>query len=187
MPSVRVITGTAKGRKLQSLKGQKTRPTADRVKESLFSILGDRVRAGWFLDLYAGSGAIGIEALSRGASGAIFIDNSRAAVRILKGNLDRVDLESKAEVYATDVLRGIAALAARDMEFSCIFLDPPYDQGKVTPTLMALSQACLVAADTIVVAEHSQGETVPEQVDSLDKVRVQVYGDTVLSFFRCRG
>lgn len=180
---MRVITGTAKGRRLQSLKGQRTRPTADRVKESMFAILGQQATAGWFLDLYAGSGAIGIEALSRGAPGAIFIDSSPAATQVIRANLKRVELLDKAEVYTTDVFRGLAALSSRNMEFGCIFLDPPYGQDKVQSTLVAVSRIQLIADNALVIAEHHRDETVPEKVDGLARVRIQRYGDTVLSFF----
>ncbi|NMB24715.1 MAG: 16S rRNA (guanine(966)-N(2))-methyltransferase RsmD [Firmicutes bacterium] len=180
---MRVITGTARGRRLQSLKGQKTRPTQDRVKESLFSILGTVMVEGDFLDLYAGSGSIGIEALSRGAPKAVFVEKNKTAVQVIKSNLVHVGLEHKAEVYATDVFRGIGALIAREREFSCIFLDPPYDQDMVVPTLVAL-KAPLVTSQTIIVAEHSRLEVSPEHVGPFVRIRQQVYGDTVLSFFR---
>ena len=180
--SMRVITGVAKGRRLESVSGRKTRPTADRVKESLFSILGERVLTGRFLDLYAGSGAIGIEALSRGAPGAVFVDNSRAAIQVIKGNLQRVGLADHAEVHNTDVSRAIAILAKRDIQFGCIFMDPPYGQGKIMETLLAISRVGLAGADTLVIVEHSRDEPVPERIETLRRIRIQKYGDTEISF-----
>lgn len=179
---MRVITGTARGRRLQSLKGHKTRPTQDRVKESLFSILGSLIGEDDFLDLYAGSGSIGIEALSRGAPKAVFVEKNRAAIQVIRANLQHAGLDNKAEVYMTDALRGLGALSAAGREFGCIFLDPPYDEDMVVPTLAAL-KAPLVASHTVIIAEHSKTESCPGHVGDLVKTREQVYGDTVLSFF----
>ncbi len=179
---MRVVAGIAKGRRLKSVRGQKTRPTADRVKESLFSILGDKVSQGRFLDLYAGSGAIGIEALSRGAPRAVFVDNSRAAAQVLRGNLERVGLSQLAEVHVQDVRRAIAALANRGLEFGCIFMDPPYVQDKVMETLVAVDKTGLAGANTLVIVEHSRKERVAEKVGSLERIRVQTYGETEISF-----
>jgi 16S rRNA (guanine966-N2)-methyltransferase len=179
---MRVITGIAKGRRLESVKGLRTRPTADRVKESLFSILGDRVSNAPFLDLFAGSGAIGIEALSRGAPKAVFVDNAKAAVQVIRRNLQRVGLASFAEIYNIDVKRAIAILAKRELEFGCIFMDPPYAQGKVVETLIAVGKSGLIGTDTLIVAEHCRSESVPEKIDILRRVRVQTYGDTEISF-----
>jgi 16S rRNA (guanine966-N2)-methyltransferase len=180
---VRVIAGIAKGRRLQSVRGQRTRPTADRVKESLFSILGDKVTEGWFLDLYAGSGAIGIEALSRGASGAIFVENRRAAVAVIHTNLRQAGFTHLAEVYHGDVGRAIAILAKRELELGCIFMDPPYGQGQVVESLMAIGQGGLAGENTLVIAEHGRGESIPDTIGTLRRIRVQRYGDTEISFF----
>ncbi|NLA58478.1 MAG: 16S rRNA (guanine(966)-N(2))-methyltransferase RsmD [Firmicutes bacterium] len=180
---MRVITGIAKGRKLESVKGLKTRPTSDRVKESLFSILGEKAAAGRFLDLYAGSGAIGIEALSRGAPGAVFVDNSKAAVQAIRKNLERVGLADLAEVYQTNVERAIPILARRKLAFGCIFLDPPYLSGKAVTTLEAIDCHGLAGPETLVIVEHGKQEQLPERIGSLVLHRVQSYGDTAISFF----
>ncbi|NLY52232.1 MAG: 16S rRNA (guanine(966)-N(2))-methyltransferase RsmD [Firmicutes bacterium] len=179
---MRVITGIAKGYRLESVKGLKTRPTSDRVKESLFSILGERVAAGRFLDLYAGSGAVGIEALSRGAPAAIFVDNSRAAVQVIRRNLERVGLAELAEVYQADVERAISILARRKLDFGCIFLDPPYLSGKAAAALAAIDRLNLAGPETLVIVEHGKQEKLPEQIGSLKLHRVQSYGDTEISF-----
>jgi len=180
---MRVITGSAKGRKLETVKGLKTRPTSDRVKESLFAILGEKVTQGRFLDLYAGSGAVGIEALSRGAPAAIFIDNSRAAVQVIRRNLERVGLAELAEVHLVDVERAVSILAKRKLDFACIFLDPPYLSGKVVETLTAIDGYQLAGAETLVIAEHGRREELPALIGNLRLCRVQIYGDTALSFF----
>ncbi|MGI6567123.1 MAG: 16S rRNA (guanine(966)-N(2))-methyltransferase RsmD [Firmicutes bacterium] len=179
---MRVIAGAAKGRRLDSVKGLKTRPTSDRVKESLFSILGERVAMGRFLDLYAGSGAVGIEALSRGAPAAVFVDHSRAAVQVIRRNLERTGLAELAEVYQTNVERAVSILAKRRLDFACIFLDPPYSSGRAAGTLAAIDQSSLAGPDTLVIVEHGRQEEVPERVGSLRLCRVQAYGDTKISF-----
>lgn len=178
-----MIAGVAKGRRLQSVKGQETRPTADRVKESLFSILGDKVTEGWFLDLYAGSGAIGIEALSRGAPGAVFVENRQAAVAMIHTNLRQIGFTHLAKVYHTNVGRAIAILANRELEFGCIFMDPPYGQGQVAESLEAISQGGLAGESTLIMAEHGRGESIPDIIGTLRRIRVQRYGDTEISFF----
>ena len=180
---VRVITGIAKGYRLESVKGLKTRPTSDRVKESLFSILGDKAAAGMFLDLYAGSGAIGIEALSRGAPAAVFVDYSRAAVQVIRRNLERVGLAELAEVHKADVERAISLFARRKLDFGCIFLDPPYLSGRAQAALAAIDRSNLAGPETLVIVEHAKQEKLPERVGNLELCRVQSYGDTEISFF----
>ena len=180
---VRVITGSAKGRRLQSVKGQKTRPTADRVKESLFSILGGKIREGWFLDLYAGTGAIGIEALSRGAPGAVFVESQRAAVAVIHANLKQVGFHHLAQVYQIDVQRAIPMLAKSELEFTCIFMDPPYGKGQVAESLGAIAGQGLARENTLIIAEHERDEPIPDTIETLKRLRVQRYGDTEVSFF----
>ena len=148
----------------------------------MFAILGQQATAGGFSIIcrFRSNRYRGIE--SRGP-GAIFIDSSPAATQVIRANLKRVELLDKAEVYTTDVFRGLAALSSRNMEFGCIFLDPPYGQDKVLSTLVAVSRIQLIADNALVIAEHHRDETVPEKVDGLARVRIQRYGDTVLSFF----
>lgn len=181
---MRVITGSARGRRLKSVKGSTTRPTTDRVKESLFAILGTTVTAGAFLDLYAGTGGVGIEALSRGAPWAVFLDHNRRSTRVIRENLRLTGLENRAEVYTVDVYRGIEILGKRKLKFNVVFLDPPYAEHRAVPTLLALSRAQVVAETGTVVAEHGRGEKIPSRAGSFFLEKSKTYGDTVLSFWR---
>lgn len=182
---MRVIAGSAGGRRLKSLPGQSTRPTADRIKESLFAILGGRVAAARFLDLFAGTGSIGIEALSRGAMQAVFVDKGEPAVRVIRDNLELTGLAAQAEVLRLDVSRAVARLAGAGRQFDLIFLDPPYEAGRVLPTLLAIARSGVLAPGACLIAEHSRREEVPVTNGAgLDLRRQEKYGDTVLTFWR---
>ncbi|MGI5839149.1 MAG: 16S rRNA (guanine(966)-N(2))-methyltransferase RsmD [bacterium] len=184
MECMRVIAGTAGRRRLKTLPGRATRPTADRVKESLFAILGGRVAAARFLDLFAGTGNIGIEALSRGAAQAVFVEANEPAVRIIRANLELTGFAAQAEVLRLDVSKAIAGLAGDGRQFDLIYLDPPYEAGRVLPTLQLVARSGILAPGALLIAEHSRREDVPE-AESAGIVlrRREKYGDTVLTFW----
>ncbi|MCR4400694.1 MAG: 16S rRNA (guanine(966)-N(2))-methyltransferase RsmD, partial [Syntrophomonadaceae bacterium] len=142
---MRVIAGKAKGRKLKAPAGLDTRPMTDRIKESLFSILGARVPGSRVLDLFAGSGAVGIEALSRGAAWAVFVDRDARAVGVLKENLGTCGMDPAAEVYRSDVQRALQVLEERGCRFDLVFLDPPYAQVRGAGDLLRERLAALRA------------------------------------------
>ena len=153
---MRVIAGTARSLPLKTVKGDATRPTTDRIKETLFNMLNPYVPGARFLDLFAGSGGIGIEALSRGAVHAVFVDNQKEAVKCITENLQFTRLLDKAEVMSCDVMTAILRLSDRREEpFDVIFLDPPYDNGLEEEVLRALSKSPLVNEDTLIVFEAS--------------------------------
>ncbi len=181
---MRVITGTAKGRRLKALKGRETRPTSDRTKESLFNIIGSRIINAKFLDLYAGTGAIGIEAISRGANTALFIEKNPHAVRIIKNNLDLTGLADRAEVLCLDADRAIELLSAKERGFDIIFIDPPYLRGFINKSLSKINNSKLLAPGGLIVTESSKLEVLPKQVGQLIMFRQEKYGDTVLSFYQ---
>ena len=147
---MRVISGTAKGHKLFSPPGHKTRPTGDRMKEDLFNILAPEVKGALFLDLYCGSGAIGIEALSRGAESAVFVDSSKAAISAARANLEKTRLIDRARFMHMPVE---SALEAFDAPFDMIFIDPPYTSGDLGPALRLINQRGLLSENGILVAE----------------------------------
>lgn len=180
---MRIISGTAKGIRLKSVPGQATRPTGDRVKESLFNILGPGIRGGDFLDLYAGNGGIGLEALSRGANSVIWIDANPACTKMIKANLEKSRLEG-GTTYTTDVFRGLQQLAKRGKSFDYIFLDPPYDHGLVGKTVELLNELDLLKKDGIIMAEASKKEDAPQFMSKLCLIRTQQYGDTKLYFYQ---
>lgn len=179
---MRIITGTAKGLKLKTPKGQDVRPTADRVKESLFNILAGRPAGARVLDLFAGTGNLGLEALSRGAAAAVFVDSSQASMRLIRQNAALAHLDARAE------FAGLAALAAIDRYsragrlFDLIFCDPPYNRGHVAAVLQALDRSPILAADGLIVLEHSRHEPVPDGLENLTVVRGERYGETLISF-----
>ena len=179
---MRVITGQAKGRFLKVPRGWGGRPTSDRVKESLFNILGPLVPGASFLDLFAGTGNVGIEALSRGASRAVFVENNRQAVRAIRENLAQTGLGDRAEVLPLDVLAAAGRL--KGQKFEIIFLDPPYGQGLEVQALEALVANDLVKENGLVVVEGSRRRQMPARVGCLKLCREHRIGDTVLAFYR---
>ena len=149
---MRVIAGTARRLELKTPSGLDTRPTTDRIKETLFNILYGQYEGGVFLDLFAGSGGIGIEALSRGASKAVFVENGREALSCIRSNLEHTRLGASAEVLGMDAVRAINFLDGRP-PFRVIFMDPPYDHGLERQVLEALSRTTLADAETLIIVE----------------------------------
>ena len=181
---MRVITGTAKGRKLKAPKGKETRPTSDRTKESLFNIIGPRVINAKFLDLYAGTGAIGIEALSRGADLSVFVEKNPQAVKNIKSNLELTGLADRAEVISQEAEKAVDMLAAWERTFDIIFVDPPYLKGLVNESLLKINKSRLLASGGVVITESSKLDVLPVQAGLLKMVRHEKYGDTILSFYQ---
>ena len=185
---MRVIAGTYKSRILKSLKGLALRPTSDRLRETLFNVLAPNIAGARFVDLFAGTGAIGIEALSRGAAEVVFIENHAPAVTLIRRNLESLGINSGATVLAVDALRGLATLAARKNSgtpaFDHIFLDPPYAAAEDYPRVLEfLGSADLLAPGGIVIAEHRRNFDLPEELGALRRFRVLKQGDAALSFY----
>lgn len=186
---MRVIAGTYRSRILKGLKGLALRPTSDRLRETLFNVLGPDISGARFLDLFAGTGAIGIEALSRGASEVVFVENHPPAAALIRRNLDSLGIRSDVTVLAVDALRGLQTLVARrkadEAGFGFVFLDPPYaaadDYARV---LKFLGDSNLIAPGGIVVAEHRRKVDLPDSFGSLHRYRVLRQGDAALSFYR---
>lgn len=181
---MRVIGGTAKGRRLLTPKGRAVRPTAARVKESLFNILPRDFSGLKLLDLYAGTGNVSIEALSRGAEQVILVDSSARSAATIKENLRRFGFAGRAELWLAPVARALRSLAKRNTRFDIIFLDPPYDQGLAESSLEVIANFDLLNDSGRVVAEHSAREAVKSRYDQLALYDQRRYGDTLLSFFR---
>jgi len=186
---MRVIAGTYRSRILKSLKGLVLRPTSDKLRETLFNVLGTGVAGSRFVDLFAGTGAIGIEALSRGAAEVVFIENHAPAANLIRKNLESLEVRSGATVLAVDALRGLDMLATRhrpgDPAFDFIFLDPPYAAaGDYARVLRFLGAAAFLAPGGMVIAEHRHKFDLPESSQYLKRFRVLKQGDAALSFFR---
>ncbi len=179
---MRIIGGRLRGRKLQTFKGSDVRPTADRVREALFNILGSKFINANVLDLFAGTGALGIEALSRGAQTAVFVDNSAPSLEVLRKNLDRCALRHCTQTIRWDIARNLACLKGYPMAFDLVFMDPPYNRGLVPTTLQHLVDSECLASEALLTAEHEAGMKLelPPHFTCTDLRR---YGRTALSFF----
>lgn len=183
---MRIITGKFKGRKLNALRGDKVRPTSDRVKESLFSILRPRIQDANFLDLCAGSGNIGIEALSQGASRVTFVDYSSRSVAIIKENLAKCNLTPKSPlitVIRKSVRQAIDILTERGEKFELIYFDPPYDSDIYVETLHEIDNKSIIADRGLMIAEHSHNKELPDSIGKLSLKDIREYGNTALSFY----
>jgi 16S rRNA (guanine966-N2)-methyltransferase len=176
---MRVITGTAKGKKLRTLDGEDVRPTIERVKEAVFSIIQFEIEGRRVLDLFAGSGQLGIEALSRSAASAVFIDADKAAVAVVKENLEAAKLADKAAVLQTDAA---AFLQTSDLTFDIIFLDPPYGTGLLQKVLPLA--AAKTAPGGIILCESPFGEELPKTIGELKLNRIYRYGKTAVTTYR---
>lgn len=152
---MRVIAGSARRLNLKTIEGLDTRPTTDRIKETLFNMINPGLAGSHFLDLFSGSGGIGIEALSRGAAFAVFMEQNPKAVECIRENLATTRLEEKAVVMACDVLTGLKRLGGENSVFDIIFMDPPYDRGLERPVLEYLAASPMIDEDTVIITEAS--------------------------------
>lgn len=184
---MRVIAGSARRLQLKTAPGMETRPTTDRIKETLFNMLQDDIYGSRFLDLFSGSGAIGIEALSRGAESAVFVENGPEQLSCIRENLKTTHLEEKATVLASDVLSGLRELERRGLRFDFVFMDPPYRMEHEKNVLLALKASPLIDEDSLIIAEASK-ETDFSYAEELgyELVRCKVYKTNKHVFFKKR-
>lgn len=179
---MRVITGTARGRRLKMPGGGATRPAMDRVKASLFSILGHRIVGCSFLDLFAGSGSLGIEALSRGADIAIFVDASFQCVKTIKENLSLTKLQDQGKVYRADCLKFLRD--NHDTHFDIVCIDPPYSKGLIEPVLDILPSSGAFTSETLFIIERRKRDLLNLHLRPfIRQTDERIFGDTVLTFF----
>ena len=181
---MRISGGVARGITLAVPKGDAVRPATDGMRQALFSSLGAYVVDAWFLDLFAGSGNVSIEALSRGAEKAVLVDASSRSAAVIRENLRRLDLAERSQVWVLPVARALRSLAQHAELFDLIFLDPPYEQRLVGATLTLIAKNNLLAPDGAVVAEHSRRELVKPEYGQLILNDQRRYGDTLLTFFK---
>ena len=179
---MRVIGGTLKGRKLATIRGTIIRPTADRLREAIFNILADRVEKAVVLDLFAGTGALGIEALSRGAQSAVFVDNSKSAIAILKKNIKYCAIQENATIIKWDILKNLKFIKSFDPAFDLVFLDPPYNKDCIKPVLNNLYRNGALEKGACLVIEHSDYEPVPKEIPVFNITDERRYGRTLVSF-----
>lgn len=178
---MRIIAGSRRSRQIKSLEGQHTRPTLDKVKEALFTRLGESVVGVRGLDLFAGSGNIGLEALSRGAQSLVFVDGSQAAVSLIKENIRALDFMEQSQVYRMDAFHALRYLKSRGETFGFIYLDPPY--GKIDLDKLFVSLIPLTQTDTILVLETPKDYT-PKPDAPLFLEKTMTYGTVALHYIR---
>lgn len=180
---MRVIAGEHKGRRLAAVPGKGTRPTTDKVKESIFNMIGPYFDGGWALDLYAGTGGLGIEALSRGAERAVFVERDPKAFAVVRENVSLCRLEGSAELLRMEADRAIRSLAARRQAFDLVFLDPPYAHQKIAEEIRLFQELGLLADGAWIVAEHAVEVELPDEIGRCVKDRFAKYGDTAVSVY----
>lgn len=184
---MRVIAGQYRSRVLHAPRGLDTRPTSDRLRETLFNVLAPRVEGAVFLDLYAGSGAVGVEALSRGAGEAIFVERAEPALRAIRGNLSSLQIRGGYALETRSVAAGLRRLTECGRTADLVFLDPPYnaaDEYAVALGLLGGECAAVLAPSALVVAEHEKRRGLDERYGNLVRYRVLRQGDAALSFYR---
>ncbi|MBL8917474.1 MAG: 16S rRNA (guanine(966)-N(2))-methyltransferase RsmD [Myxococcaceae bacterium] len=180
---MRIVAGSARGRTLKTPRGSDvTRPTADRVRETIFNVLGQTCDGLRVLDLFAGTGALGLEALSRGAAQAVLVDSGREAVGLCRENVKALGFEARARVIAAPVTKAVEQLATEGGRFELVFSDPPYAARAGVEVLTAIEP--LVTAEGVAVIEHGADEALPEQVGRWQRLDERAFGATVVSIFR---
>jgi len=184
---MRIISGTSKGRKLVTPRDHSLRPTSDRVKESIFNILQDKLEGKVVLDLFAGTGNLGIEALSRGAKKTIFVEKRRQALRLIQRNLNQFGLKERSEIFSKDANRAIGILKEKGESFDLILMDPPYEKGLIQKTITKLNSHQIFHKDSILVIEHNRREPLPRNMNGWNLIRQRRIGETVISFLTPQG
>jgi 16S rRNA (guanine966-N2)-methyltransferase len=179
---MRIIAGKYKGRRLHTPRGKAIRPTADRIREAIFNILGGVCRGRLVFDLFAGTGALGLEALSRGAAQAVFVDNRRSAIDTIRRNIAACGCEESAVALLADIRRQLDCLSQVERPAEMVFLDPPYRLDLIRPTLVQLDRRGLIAPDAGLIIEHSHQEALPELGERFRLVDQRRYGKTLVSF-----
>ncbi|KPL18783.1 MAG: hypothetical protein AMJ92_06500 [candidate division Zixibacteria bacterium SM23_81] len=181
---MRVISGEAKGRRLKAPADNRIRPTADKTKEALFDIIGGEVHGARVLDLFAGTGNLGIEALSRGARRALFVDVAKKAVTIIRANVDLVKYGDRCEVWQEDAFSALSRLGRMGRRFDLVFCDPPYGHQFVERSLRFLVLGHLVENNGLVAVEHHRKDKLPQRVETLLMLGERFFGETAVTFYR---
>ena len=181
---MRVVSGTKKGKALKAVPGSSTRPTTDKVKEAMFNIIGPYFNGGIVLDLFAGSGGLGIEALSRGADKAIFVDRDGKAIQTIHDNVKTCDLTDQAEIYRNEAERALKAVIKRGLSFDLIFLDPPYKKQQLVKLLEMINGEKVLADGGTIICEHGSDIQLPDTVGILEKQKNEKYGIISITIYK---
>jgi 16S rRNA (guanine966-N2)-methyltransferase len=180
---LRVVSGVCKGRALKAVSGNTTRPTTDKVKEALFNMIGPYFEGGLGLDLFAGSGGLGLEALSRGLDKVIFVDRDAKAIQTIYENIQACKMEDKAEVYRNDADRALKALIKREMRFDYIFLDPPYKKQQLLSLMQKISEHRVLKNGGNIICEHSHDVELPDSVGEFTQYKHEKYGIIAITIY----
>jgi 16S rRNA (guanine966-N2)-methyltransferase len=180
---LRIISGNRRGKKLYAFEGRGIRPTADRVREAIFNILSAHVKGAVVLDLFAGTGAFGLEALSRGACSAILIDHHPDAIRLLNKNVDACGMTKETRVIKWDISRDLNCLRGLHPRFELVFMDPPYNRNLVQAALLHLHASGALRSGARIVVEHSLQESLTRELDGFRMMDQRKYGKSLVSFF----
>ena len=182
---MRIVAGKYKGRLLRTLRGQDVRPTSDRLRETLFNVLAPRIDETRFLDLCAGSGAVGIEALSRGSAHITLVERSRPACSVIRGNLESLGIgRNEADVVCGDAVQALKRLAQVGSQFDIVFFDPPYASGIYNTVLVLIATEKLLAEDGIIVVEHRAKTPPVSELPAIEAYRQIKQGESALTFMR---
>ena len=179
--AVRIIAGELKGRRLRSGRGSKIRPTANRTREAIFNIIAPRIPGARVLDLFAGTGAFGIEALSRRADSAVFVDIDIDSISVLQANIKILSLESQTKIIRWDPIKNLDCLRSSQSTFNLVFLDPPYNSNMIEPTLLNLDTSQSLTAGARVIVEHSRREPVVNSRLPFEFADQRQYGKTLVT------
>lgn len=180
--SLRIIGGSLRGKKLHTVNGMHVRPTADRLRESIFNILSSRVHEAIVLDLFAGTGAFGLEAISRGAEYAVFIDNNRDALAVIAKNIKACAVSRQTKIIRWNIKKNLNCIKSFNPAFNLVFLDPPYNQSIVKPALLGLFQSNSLEKEARVMIEHAVEEPLPKELQAYEIDDQRKYGKTLVSF-----
>ncbi len=180
---MRIIGGKFRKKKIASVKGISTRPTSDRLRETIFNIISTSVMDSVVLDLYAGTGAFGIEALSRGAEFAVFIDNNKTAIDTINSNIQSCNLSDSCEIIFSDILKNLNRIKSKENYFDLVFMDPPYNRNTLNKTFFNLHKSCTLRNNANIIVEHSPDETVQTDIKEFVFKDQRKYGKSVVSFF----
>ncbi len=179
---MRITAGSAKGRKLKAV-GKEVRPTSAKVREALFNILGSNIVGATFLDLYAGTGAVGFEALSRGAGACVFVDTNPLRISLIKKLASEYGFHARVKTYRMKAFSYLRKAAAGEDRFDYIFIDPPYQSEEIMLVLPYVAEHALLKDGGMVIVEHFSKRKIDDEIDGLEKIKEYVYGDTTLTTY----
>jgi len=179
---MRIISGRLRGRKLHTFSGSQIRPTSDRMREAIFNILSKRLQDAVVLDLFAGTGALGIEALSRGAHSVLFVDKDSRSIQLIKKNIETCDILEETRIVRWNIVDSLNCLNASRSFFTLVFMDPPYNRGMIQPTLNHLHDSGILQPSACIVIEHSGHEILPRDMTPFQLEDQRKYGKNLVSF-----